>query len=358
MKEITYPSPNAWINSCLISANSYKILSDQSEFERSFLEEDSTHLQRLGGEHHYARVAANRDRQDAWMLLFSMNSADMNRLAEVLETVQVNFLYQNGFFWPFDLVWDHEIKGCLIHPIDTIRFQPLRLFLGKPNLLCWTLAKSLFSRIDILHRAKLTLNGFAREQLRVDVSSNEVFFWPTETCGQLDIPQSVVRRGGYCSIPQKMETLLLRAGWTITGGMRDLFSAAVLAFYLLYLTHPFVGTAFLPRLREEYNIQYQNFPDYIMDPNGNNRLGFSYEHQLIQKQWERSAPELKALFDGLFLAMCHPDQYEYDAKADYWSPARWIEALEADRQKNGMSEEEITANYVGTDWDMVQNYQV
>lgn len=358
MKEIVYPSQNDWINSCLISANSYKILSDRAEFERSFLEEDSAHLPRLGGEHHYARVAANRDRQDAWMLLFSMGASEMHHLASVLETVQVNHLYQNGFFWPFDLVWDREIKGCLIHPIDTIRFQPIRLFLGKPHALSWTLAESLFQRIDTLHTCNLTLNGFAREQVRVDMSSNEVFLWPTETCGFLDTPQSTVRRGGYCSIPRKLEERLLAAGWKLTGGIRDCFSAAVLAFYLLYPTHPFVGSAFLNRLAEEYNIQYQNYPDYIMDPEGNNQLDFSYPNQLIRKQWERTVPELTALFDAFFLTLCHPDRYDYDPEADFWRPSCWIAALEKDRQKNGMSEDQIEGNYEGFDWGTVQNYQV
>lgn len=356
--ELTYPTPNDWINSCLISANSYKVLSDQSEFEHSFLEEDTSHLYRLGGEHHYVRVAAHRDRQEAWMLLFSMKSSDMNHLAGVLEAVQLNHLYQNGFFWPFDLVWDREVKGCLIHPIDTVRFQPFRTFLGKPHVLSWALAQSLFQRIDTLHRSNLTLNGFAREQIRVDVSSNEIFLWPTETCGWLDMPQNVVRRGGYCSIPQKLEERMRDCGWTITGGMRDLFSAAVLTFYLLYLTHPFVGGTFRPLLRDDYNMQYQNYPDYIMDPDGHNHLGFQDYEQLIQKQWERSAPELQAMFNGLFLGMCHPDRYPYDPKADFWNPGRWVEALEADRQKNGMSEAQVKSNYEGFDWNTVQNYQV
>lgn len=353
MSTITYPSAGDWINSCLVSANSYKILSDKEEAAVSCLEAGEAGMERLGGEHHYVRVVASQDKQEAWMVLFEANAAEMHRLSRVLEEVQVHHLYQNGFFWPFDLAWDRAVKGYLIHPIDTIRFQPIRSYLGKSDVLRRQLSQSLFQRLDTLHTAQLSLGGFAREQVRVDTVSQQVCFWPSETCAQSWHESRYYRKSGYLSIPQKLVQRASDCGWTLSGKMRDLFSAAVLAFYLLFFTHPFVGSAYWSLMRESYKVQYQNYPDYIFDPEGSNRLGFLDFEQEILRQWNRTTPELRALFDSLFLEVLHPDTVEHDFDAPHWNAGRWVELLELDFQTNGAPE--MQSRYP---FEMIKNYQV
>lgn len=353
MSTITYPAAGTWINSCLIGANSYKILSSQEEAASALLETSDASIERLGGEHHYVRVAASQDRHEAWMVLFAADIPEMDRLSQVVEQVQVAHLYQNGFFWPFDLAWDRAVKGYLIHPIDTIRFQPIRSFLAKSGAPRWQLAQSLFQRLSVLHAAQLSLGGFAREQVRVDSISNQVFFWPAESCAQFSRPTKSYRQGGYLCIPLKAQEDARRCGWVLDGRIRDLFSAAVLSFYLLYFTHPFVGGAFWSLMRESYSVQYQNYPDYIFDPEGKNGLGFLDFEQEILRQWQRATPELRALFDGLFLEILHPDQIEHDPQAGHWNPDCWVDALARDFTVNGAPE--LQSSYP---FDMVKNYQV
>ncbi|HIW94332.1 MAG TPA: hypothetical protein H9868_07310 [Candidatus Flavonifractor merdipullorum] len=353
MSTITYPSAGSWINSCLVSANSYKILSNEEETAASCLESGEAGIERLGGEHHYARVAASQDKQEAWMVLFEANAPEMHRLSQVLEEVQVHQLYQNGFFWPFDLTWDRAVKGYLIHPIDTVRFQPIRSFLGKVDAPRWQLSQSLFQRLDTLHTAGLSLGGFAREQVRVDTVSQQVCFWPSETCAQSRQETKGYRKGGYLCIPQTLTQKAADCGWPLDGQIRDLFSAAVLSFYLLFFTHPFVGSAYWSLMRESYKVQYQNYPDYIFDPEGNNHLGFLDFEQEILKQWNRTIPELRSLFDGLFLEVLHPDTAEHDPHAPHWNASRWAELLALDFQTNGAPE--MQSKYP---FEMIKNYQV
>lgn len=353
MSTITYPSAGSWINSCLISANSYKILSDEEETAASYLESGEAGIERLGGEHRYARVAASQDRQAAWMVLFEADASEMHRFSQVLEEVQVSHLYQNGFFWPFDLAWDRAVKGYLIHPIDTVRFRPIRSFLGKTDAPRWQLSQSLFQRLDILHTAGLSLGGFAREQVRVDTVSQQVYFWPTETCAQSRQESGRYRKDGYLSIPPKLVQRASDCGWTLTGEVRDLFSAAVLSFYLLFFTHPFVGSAYWSLMRESYKVQYQNYPDYVFDPEGNNGLGFLDFEQEILQQWHRTTPELRALFNGLFLEVLHPDTVQHEPNAPHWKASRWAELLDLDFQANGSPE--MQSRYP---FEMIKNYQV
>ena len=353
MSTVTYPTAGDWINSCLVSANSYKILSSEAEASASFLEDGPEPIDRLGGEHHYVRVSANGDRQEAWMVLFKANKKEMVRLSQVMEQVQARQLYQSGFFWPFDLAWDRAVKGYLIHPVDTVRFQPIRTFLAKPQAPRWQLAQSLFQRLQVLHDSGLALGGFAREQVRVDSVSGSVFLWPSETCTQLTQGLGACRQGGYLSIPKKLEEEAKRCGWVLNGKIHDLFSAAVLAFYLLYFTHPFVGGAFWSLMRESYQVQYQNYPDYIFDPQGENGLGFLDFEQEILQQWTRTIPELRALFDGLFLEVSHPDTVEHNPRSDHWNAGRWAELMALDAQKNGAPEAQSKYPF-----EMVKNYQV
>ncbi|MEG1879361.1 MAG: hypothetical protein RR211_06980, partial [Pseudoflavonifractor sp.] len=165
MNTAAYPKPNGWVSSYLVGANSYQILSSPEEIETAFLEEDSPGLLRSGAEHHYARVLTEGDNCSRWMVLFSSQTRSLCSFSGALEFVQQSLPCSNGFFWPFDLAQVGTAGAYFIHPIDSLRFAPIRRFLADPKAERWLLAKSLFRRIAALHHALLTLNGFAREQV-------------------------------------------------------------------------------------------------------------------------------------------------------------------------------------------------
>ena len=69
-----------------------------------------------------------------------------------------------------------------------------------------------------------------------------------------------------------------------------------------------------------------------MEPGTENNPGNQRLSRLVTDQWNRTTPELKALFDSLFLAVTHPENW--DSGAACWDPQVWIRALEADQAVN------------------------
>ncbi|MEG1879360.1 MAG: hypothetical protein RR211_06975, partial [Pseudoflavonifractor sp.] len=76
---------------------------------------------------------------------------------------------------------------------------------------------------------------------RVDRATHEVFIGPDEMASCFDQSPEHARQGGYLSIPRALEQRATACKQALQGQQRDIFSAAVLAFYLLFYTHPFVG---------------------------------------------------------------------------------------------------------------------
>ena len=349
---MTYLGEGTWINSCLVGANSYKVLSSEETYRSSPLEERTDDWPRLD-EQHYAVVASNWDHHKLWMVFYPVQGKNVSELAEVIERVQAAGMYQDGFFWPFDLVQLGGVAGYLIRPIDTVRYRPVRGFLGDTKAERWDIAISMFRRIQALHSAGFTMNGFSRDQIRVDVETNQVCIWPDGDSTRISCLPAQVRRNDYLSIPARAEEEMVQWGNTVSGALRDVFSGAVLAFYLLFFTHPFVGSAYWPLMREDYWIQYMHQPSYIFDPAGENRLGYLDFEQEIQELWKKTSPELRGMFDNLFLEVTHPGEAGDDRLRQAMDIPRWICLLEADAAANGAPEQRTRFPF-----EMMNNYQV
>ena len=69
-----------------------------------------------------------------------------------------------------------------------------------------------------------------------------------------------------------------------------------------------------------------------MEPGSENDPGNQMLSRAITGQWNRTTIGLKKMFDGIFLAMTHPENW--DNNAAYWDPQAWIQALEADAAVN------------------------
>lgn len=79
----------------------------------------------------------------------------------------------------------------------------------------WTIAVHLFRRIGQLHREGLTLNGFGRDQVRVEYGTNQVYLVPGETISRVS-QIGAAFRGDFLSVPQVVEQQLekMASCWT------------------------------------------------------------------------------------------------------------------------------------------------
>lgn len=303
----------------------------------------------------YFPAVSDGDTEALWLVPFTAGDRRMENLWNIMETVQTQRLYEEGIFWPFDFVWwgekEQTSRGYLIRPIQRESCIPVRKFLPDANAPRWDLAKSVFQRLKTLHGSGLTLNGFHREQIRVYedpfTQKSQICLWPGETVSAIGDSGGEdcrpVLRDGFFTIPKATQEVCESQGLTVTGPMRDIFSAAVLAFYLLFYSHPFVGKAYWILLREDYGVQYQHNPQYIMKKDSENDPGNQRFGSIIREQWSRTHPDLRALFDGLFLAIEEPERGLCRRGAAIWDLDRWLMALEADA---GVNDGEISrSNY-------------
>lgn len=335
MSTNAFPQIDYRINSCLIGINSYRALSGAEEFEQSRLEE-LTDLIRQADGRCYLRAEGNGQKKELWMVPFSMSDSKMLRLQEAVEQIMECCMGKEYHHFPFDLVADEDCRAYVMAPIDRTRSVPIRRFFPESDAQRWKMAISMFSRVKELRDMGFTSNGISREQLRVRSDNNEVVVWLNETVSKLEgseKAENVCRHEGFLSIPVLTEQRCVEKNIPISGDKRDVFSAAIVAFYLIMYTHPFVGSAYYSLLRDDYLTRYLYWPEYIMAPGSENNPGNQVLSMVVNNQWNRTVPQLKELFDGIFMAISDPEAH-WDENADYWDPDRWITALAADAEQN------------------------
>ena len=332
------------VNSCMIGANAYRVLSDSEEFRESYLEEITDTIRQRPG-HCYMRACTALDKTELWMVPFASTDLQILTLQDAMEHVYANCLGAEHFHFPFDVVEEEnelQIGGRLqrihnaalvLRPFDRSLTVPFREYLPNAMAPRWQLAKSLFTRVQQLHAMGLTSNGISREQLRVDEQTWEVELWLNHTLKLIDSNGRDLRHEGFCSIPSKTEKFCTERCCPITGIQRDIYSAAILAYYLIMYNHPFLGVSFNPLSRDEYLTRYLFAPDYVGNPHGQNHLGNQPFDREVEDQWERTVPELKALFDGIFMAATEPEN-NWRVAAPWWDISNWMAALEADAKVN------------------------
>lgn len=327
-----YIHVGALTNSCLISANAYRVLSSELEFQQAWLEEITDNIRQRPG-HRYMRACTERDKTELWMVPFVSNEQQLLNLQEAMEYVQCNVLGKPHFHFPFDVIEEDDYTAVVMRPLNRNATAPIRKYLPDAYAPRWTLSKSIFHRIQQLHTMGLTSNGISREQLRVTESTWEVDIWLNHTLRLTDAPDTGMRHEGFGSLPVKTETTCRQCGKTITGVQRDIFSAAIWTFYLIMYNHPFLGSTFSPLSRDEYLPKYLHAPVYIMDPQGTNKLSNQLFDREVEKQWEATVPELKKLFDGIFMAATYPETH-WNPTDPWWNDQAWLEAIEADAKVN------------------------
>lgn len=287
---VMYPEAGRWVNSYLVGANAYKIMSTPEEAQQLLLDDSGDFLQ-TGTEQHYIQVRCRNENKPLWLVPFRVKREELLRVSDVLEQIQMGRILREGFFWPFDLVRSDEMQGYVLHPFSMDAYPSVRRFLPSSDTPRWTIAVHLFRRIGQLHREGLTLNGFGRDQVRVEYGTNQVYLVPGETISRVS-QIGAAFRGDFLSVPQVVEQQLEKNGIVLDGRVRDIFSAAVIAFYLLFYTHPFIGEEYSHLMREQYLEYFQSRPVFLFDAGGHNGTGHHQFGAEITAQWWRAQPEL------------------------------------------------------------------
>lgn len=211
---VMYPEAGRWVNSYLVGANAYKIMSTPEEAQQLLLDDSGDFLQ-TGTEHHYIQVRCRNENKPLWLVPFRVKQEELLRVSDVLEQIQMGRILREGFFWPFDLVRSDEMQGYVLHPFSMDAYPSVRRFLPSSDTPRWTIAVHLFRRIGQLHREGLTLNGFGRDQVRVEYGTNQVYLVPGETISRVS-QIGAAFRGDFLSVPQVVEQQLekMASCWT------------------------------------------------------------------------------------------------------------------------------------------------
>jgi hypothetical protein len=323
------------ITSCLVGSNIYQITASAGEFQNSPLEEMTDTIRQADGRC-YLRAQSLGQKGELWMIPFTVSEQRRMRLLETVEYITENCLGRPNLFFPFDVVGDDYLNAYLIRPIEKTASAPVRTFLPEASAERWKIAISLFSRVKEMAEMGITSNGISREQIRVIPDSWEAAVWFNETVSLAagsEQPYQTSRHEGFLSIPVLTEKKCAELDEIINGRMRDVYSAAIVAFYLIMYTHPFIGSSYYSLLRDDYLARYLYYPEYIMDPGSENTPGNQVLSAVVNHQWTKTVPELRKMFDSIFMAVCDP-AHRWDPRASYWDPELWIRALRLDAEAN------------------------
>ena len=114
---VMYPEAGRWVNSYLVGANAYKIMSTPEEAQQLLLDDSGDFLQ-TGTEHHYIQVRCRNENKPLWLVPFRVKREELLRVSERAGADSDGTNPAGGFFWPFDLVRSDEMQGYVLHPFS------------------------------------------------------------------------------------------------------------------------------------------------------------------------------------------------------------------------------------------------
>ena len=78
---VMYPEAGRWVNSYLVGANAYKIMSTPEEAQQLLLDDSGDFLQ-TGTEHHYIQVRCRNENKPLWLVPFRGKREELLRVSE------------------------------------------------------------------------------------------------------------------------------------------------------------------------------------------------------------------------------------------------------------------------------------
>ena len=293
MKTAVTRNRTVFLNSCIVGSNAYYSLDNMF-----FLEKDiEEHRKQVA--HHVIEICSSSQDKLFWLVKADGEESKSNQFRSLIEKRQWELMGQDHIVWPMDIINSGGINGWIIDPIDEERFSPIQHWLYEPSEYNPSLAVQLFGLVKRLHDSGISLNGFYREQLRVDRQNKTLWLWPGGTTSSLNNDcrsSSVYTHHGFLSFPDAEQSFLTELNDPErVSRIRDIYSAAILSFYLLFHIHPFVGKNFWPLLNSEYLAKYNENPIFIFNDEDDNSLGMQTFEKAIKSNWSDTLPELKEL---------------------------------------------------------------
>lgn len=343
-----------WLSSCLTGTNFYEVVDNEPRYLEEIRDGNLEERVHVDSDHQFIKVRALGSRESQWMML-DHDGKNIDCMEEVLGRIILAKLRGvDGFFLPYDMIWDRsgdeELAGYVMHPIDMSRFVPIRNYLHTTQAPRWFLSYSLFERIGLMQSKGITMGGFGREQIFVDQRDMRTWIftgdslrigWKTgEALPSWEYEDRY--QDGFLAAPRAAIDGFKERRIKVPAIVYDIFSAASLSFYLLFYTHPFVGNYYWysgslnPAVYHDY---YQTHPMYIFDEEhietNPNVLQIDPDQEfnaIVLEQWDRTAPELKYLFNSLFMDICYP--HEFTGQESYLQVENWLQAINADGRMN------------------------
>lgn len=322
------------MGSCLLGGRAYCAISTEDAFEQALLEEcRDTLLQKPGRS--YMQVRSCTTEEKLWMVPFAGNEEMLDLLLDAMEIALPVGACASKLHFPIDVAVDQGQYAYLLRPMERDGTVPIRSIMPDTEAPRWDAAISLFERVRELHGMGLTSNGFSREQMRCERANGDVHLWLTERMRPVSGQNTAekVSHGGFLAIPARTEKICRKMDIPISGKQRDMFSAAVSAFYLIVCEHPFVGAQYALKPRQMYLEMYHKGPDYVLRSGTENYLGAISSSLLKRKHLEQMVPELRQLFDQMFMAVTSPVE-NWDPELECWNLENWTEALCSEKQCN------------------------
>lgn len=322
------------VNSCMVGSQWYRIADNGKDQEDHLIEEIFNKVRQTSLVPY--EILRARDGERLWMTRFQSSEPQLNQLLDTLEYIQSQCLGGKNIFFPVDIVADNDTFGCVYLPIDKKHSKPIRCFTPCEEGPRWQIVLHLFQTVQQLHDMGLTSNGLSRSQLRCDPVTGEIALWLNHTVSATGTQKSEILQDHsdcFLNVPDFTADVCSQKGFAVQGEQRDVFSAAVLTFYILLHTHPFIGSDYFSRLRGEYELHYQMEPKYIFEPNTSNCPGNMALDTMTLMQWNQTEPRLKKLFDQIFMAVTAPEQH-WSTDLECWDLSEWMEALILDHERN------------------------
>ena len=327
-----------WIPSLMSGLNIYQVKENKANLLKSdALDEfDYSDL----GEKNYEFQLVNREKdKNSFSLLLQKisNRAAIRIRTQIEEKIYKYFLGNKNFVFPIDLVEVGDNNAIIFPTIDYNNYDSINSYLHQKSP-DWDIIKSLFQRIDFMQYFGFGIGGFSREQVLVNKISKEVVFVGLDRI--TSIHEKIEYGYGYSffDIPISIIENFKRNNLAISKVVLDIFSAACMAFYMIFYTHPFVGSYFWYNgeiVRNDYFSRYMRKPEYIFDDehsSTNDNLIKKFNafelNKDISDRWEKIDAELKSLFDNLFLALLYPKSTGLQATEDFLIANTWIRAID------------------------------
>ena len=204
---------------------------------------------------------------------------------------------------------EHDsLKKYITVPDDTAEFDEwyVKEYTFKKR---YQIIANLFSALREIHLSGLIFTDLSPNNIMVHSKQNQIVFIDTDnTRRRSDMYEGVLGTPGYMApeVYRKPDTKLARA-YNIDPNLlsrcgrlsteTDIFSAAVIAFQLLTLQHPFIGDGIEEGTPEEEEAALEIKTDFIFKTGTTNTSSYG----LTSKYEEITTKEIRALFERTFV---------------------------------------------------------